>query len=405
MKNIYLLDEYVSSAKNGIGTYLGELLYCFKKMEAQVCLIAFNSDRKEFCIEDVAGIKTICFPKFPEGDYNRNSMIVNRFLRLHVPDSPDTVFCFNHSPCGKLMQSVKESHPMSKQIYIIHDFSWTGPLLGNTLEYSRIVNSTTDSSVAKNKFLLDIWQGEKAMQETADRVVCLSAGTLQLLIDVYGTDKRKIHLIPNGLRKRKVLDNEVKMLLKKERYINENEKVILFVGRLTEPKGIIALLRALRIVLKTCPDVKLVISGASYSHPFSDFSDIASRVIYTGHLGNLELEKWYCIADVGIIPSYTEQCSYVGIEMMMHGLPIVASDGFGVRDMFHKDVNAIVAPVGRLEHPEDFVQNISDAILRLFASEELARQIGENAQRVYASQYNIGRMKKGYKKLLNSFKL
>lgn len=402
MKNIYLLDEYVSSAKNGIGTYLGELLYCFRKMDAHICLIAFNSDRKEFSIEDVAGIKRMYFPRFPEGDYNSNATIVNRFFRLHVPDSSDTVFCFNHSPCAKLMQSVKESHPMSKQIYIIHDFSWTGSLLGNSSEYSRIVEQRAEPLTKKNKFFGDIFQSEKAMQEIADRVVCLSAGTLQLLIDVYRTDEQKIHLIPNGLRKRKALGKDAKAALKREMYIGENETVILFVGRLTEAKGIIALLRALRMVLKTCPDVKLVVSGSSYSHPFSDFSDIASHIIYTGHLNSFELKKWYCIADVGIISSYTEQCSYVGIEMMMHGLPIVASDGFGMRDMFYNDVNAIVAPVGHREHPEDFVRNISDAILRLLTSEDCAQRMEKNAKRVYASQYNIGRMRKGYQELLDS---
>lgn len=306
MKKIYILDEYVSSTKNGIGTYLGELLYCLKKIGAHICLVAFNSDHKEFCIEDIDGIKRMSLPRFIEGYSDNNSVVANRFFRLHIPDSLDTVFCINHSPCVRLMRSLRESHPLSKQIYVIHDFSWTGPLLGNSIEYSHIVARKADPFVTeKNNSLLDVWRSEKAMQEIADRVVCLSAGTLQLLIDVYQTDKQKIHLIPNGLRKRKIFSNDAKMLLRKEMYIDENDKVALFVGRLTEPKGVIALLCALRIVLRTCPNMKLVVSGSASSHPFSDFGDIASHIVYTGHLSRRELGKWYCIADVGVISSYT----------------------------------------------------------------------------------------------------
>lgn len=86
----------------------------------------------------------------------------------------------------------------------------------------------------------------------------------------------------------------------------------------------------------------------------------------------------------------------------MHGLPIVASDGFGVRNMFYDGMNAIVAPIGRPNHPEDFIQNMSDALLDIFASDALARRIGEDARRIYTSQYRIGRMRKGYQELLDS---
>ena len=54
---------------------------------------------------------------------------------------------------------------------------------------------------------------------------------------------------------------------------------------------------------------------------------------YIGYLQKNELEKWYQLVDIGVLPSYSEQCSYTGIEMMMYSLPIVASDGFGVRIM------------------------------------------------------------------------
>ena len=48
MKNVYIVNECLSSAKNGIGTYLNELLYCLKAIGAEACLLTFNADCKEF---------------------------------------------------------------------------------------------------------------------------------------------------------------------------------------------------------------------------------------------------------------------------------------------------------------------------------------------------------------------
>jgi len=95
----------------------------------------------------------------------------------------------------------------------------------------------------------------------------------------------------------------------------------------------------------------------------------AAKVTYTGLNEKKEIRRWYQIADIGIIPSFSEQCSYVGIEMMMHGLPVVASDGFGVRNMFQDGVNAKVAKIGDRKNPKHFISGLTVAILELLFSE------------------------------------
>lgn len=117
-----------------------------------------------------------------------------------------------------------------------------------------------------------------------------------------------------------------------------------------------------------------------------------------------ELKKWYQMADIGVIPSYTEQCSYVGIEMMMHGLPIVTSDGFGLRDMFKDRGNAIVAPIGkRTKKNGTFSENLVHALTMFLSSETLMNEIGRNAQEAYVKHYSLCQMKEGYKHLLDTF--
>ena len=187
-------------------------------------------------------------------------------------------------------------------------------------------------------------------------------------------------------------------------FIGEEELIIIYVGRLEETKGIYALLDAFKSVLKNYPKAKLVIAGSDIFHSFehSDNS-MATKVIYTGHLKASVLQQWYQMADIGVIPSYTEQCSCVGIEMMMHGLPIVASDGFGLRDMFKDGVNAIVAPIGkRTKKAKGFSENLARALTMLLSSETLRDKIGRNARETYVNYYSLRHMQEGYRRLFRA---
>lgn len=403
MKNVYFVDEYMSSMKNGIGSFRGEYFYCLKRMEVAICLIVFNSIYREFTIKEKGGIKTMYFPALRLSNLDSFPIIVCDFFRLYIDDSLDNVFCFNYSPCADLLQRIKKSHPLSKQIYIIHDLGWTLPFLGDLEKLNMMIsNRNQGASQGRLKYLLSVFDEEKRMCDIVESIVCLSASTFEVLKTNYLIDEAKIHLIPNG--RRGGGNNciyERKKILRKQAFINDNEKIILFVGRLTKAKGIYALLMSFREILKECSLARLVIAGAMPpDFELSLFNDIAYRVTYTGHIGCRDLNNWYIMADIGVIPSYTEQCSYVGIEMMMHGLPIVASDGFGLRDMFHDGVNAVIATIGNRSNPAEFSYHLSNALLKLLFSAELAREIGDTAKKCYRLYYTISKMQKGYKELL-----
>lgn len=402
MKNIYIVNEYLSSTKNGIGTYLNELLYCLQVIEAKVCLLTFNSDYKEFTIKSSDKLTEMNFPYFPNSDFGQYPGVIKRFLQLHITDSIDNVFCFNYSLSDKLMQMVRYTFPLSKQVYVIHDFSWTGLLLGNTRKLKQIMSERKDAETDKQMtFIIDTWQREQQMMDIADKVVCLSKGTYRVVKDICLIDKQKIALIPNALRDRKgnkVISQETKEHWKKQLFIEKDKKILLFVGRTSKEKGFNALLDAIKIAIKSFPNLRLVVAGNPSSSCFSQ--DIASLITYTGHVNKQSLTKWYQISDIGIIPSYSEQCSYVGIEMMMYGLSIVASNGYGVHDMFHEGKNAIIAPIGK--SPKIYSNRLAKAIIRLLGSQELSDQLKKGARQAYEQEYHIKYMRQKYKELFTT---
>ena len=89
--------------------------------------------------------------------------------------------------------------------------------------------------------------------------------------------------------------------------------------------------------------------------------------------------------------------------MMMYRLPIVASDGFGLCDMFTDRMNALVAPIGdRKKGEKGFSRYLGFAIKELLSSEKLREELRENARETYCKRYNLYRIQKDYKQLFES---
>jgi len=58
-KQIYVLDEYITSTKNGIGVFITELLQCLKKMDVDICHVIFNVRQPEIRVCSKNGMKII----------------------------------------------------------------------------------------------------------------------------------------------------------------------------------------------------------------------------------------------------------------------------------------------------------------------------------------------------------
>ena len=163
----------------------------------------------------------------------------------------------------------------------------------------------------------------------------------------------------------------------------------------------------MKMVLKeTNQNVRLVIIGDANEQSFRELinaaSPLATSVSFTGLLDRESIYKWISIADLGIIPSYYEQFGFVGVEMMMYGLPIVASDGLGVRNMFQDGVNAKIAKIGNRQHPEEYQNNLANTILALLNSPDTCKVLGSNARKRYEEKYHTRFMKQKYNELIES---
>lgn len=372
MKHLYITNEYVTSSGNGIGTYIRQLLTCLSGTDIEIGILVFNSELNVFYIEEMEEIRYFHFPTFPDKSIQNHSLIIDKLLRLYVPDTPDNIFLINYSPCSLLMKTIRESHPLSRQIYVIHDMAWTLHLFGDVDRYIRILKQENRKDIVeRDAYLLDVYQEEVEMCRYADRVVCLSEDTYHLLNTCYSVDQDKLRLIPNALFRRTVLWSEKeKRAFRNKMLLPVDEKILLYVGRMTEQKGFMAYIEAFKEIVKAYPTCRLVVIGSTGNWEFvrKFCYPVLSKIYFTGALSPEEVDKWYQIADIGILPSYTEQCSYVGLEMMAHRLPVVASDGFGVRCMFQEQEFVRIAHIGEIDQFDSFKGELVVSTLSLLES-------------------------------------
>lgn len=274
---------------------------------------------------------------------------------------------------------------------------------GNVSLFKKIVRNQNDK-VTNGKYqdVIDNYAIERKIMENVDAVVCLSEDTFHLVNEEYKIPKRKLHLIPNGLRKNYVeLSHKQKLKLRQHFSIKPEEKILLFVGRINEIKGIYLLLNCFEKIIREYPECRLVvIGGGDISGAIKNCKNVWSKVTFTGRLDQKSLYLWYQISDIALFPSFYEECSYVGIEMMMYGLPIIASDGYSVKNMFQEELNAKIARIENWKNFSKFKKNLTEAILEALYSD--LSGLKNKAMNAYESTYNITIMQEKYKQLIDS---
>lgn len=404
MKNIFILDEYITSQTNGIGKFINEFIYCFKNSSYIIYHIEFNSDQKELKFKENNKIMRIFFPCINTRPFVYYPKTVTRILRLNFEDSINNIFIINHSPCSDLLIKIKQWFPLSKLVFIVHDLYWINALKGNSEILKKKLSLRKKRITQNDKITIDRFEEEREIFKIADSIVCLCEDSKKILSEIYQLPLHKINLIKNGLRDNlKLISEYRKNEILKKSYCYCDEKIIIYVGRINESKGAYLLIKAFEIALKNYPNMRLVLIGAIQSE--NDFFRISHKIIskitITGHLSKKELDVWYSIADIGIIPSFYEQCSYAGIEMLMHGLSIVSTDAYGVRNMFDNK-NSEIAGLSKAKRRIDKLNILSQAILNVVSSHSKAQELSLEARASYIKHYGIKYFKKKYRILVDN---
>lgn len=169
----------------------------------------------------------------------------------------------------------------------------------------------------------------------------------------------------------------------KENYFNQDgKKVILFVGRLAEKKGVTYLIDAMESI-----DGKLVIVGDG---PLRESLEeqaqkYGNKIEFWGSKSHQELREIYASADIFVAPSITakdgdsEGIPTTIMEALASGLPVIGSDSGGISEILEDGYNGFLVS-------ERDVSGLSQKILMLIESDEIKTKLSEHGMKTVLSR-------------------
>ena len=246
------------------------------------------------------------------------------------------------------------------------------------------------------------FEEEKSYYLRGDRVICLSENMREILCREYGIDSTKISVIPNGIADQGFrgiagnsstkltnhVRNDAVIRMRKKWKITPKEKIILFAGRVDEVKGVGYLIRAFHKVLESVPRCRLIIAGSGDFDTFMrEAKDICTKITFTGLLDKIALNELYQIADVGVVPSLYEPFGLVAVEMMMHGLPIVATATSGLNEVVDEACGLKIPITALSDSVEIDISDLTQKIVYLLQNPAVAKQFGHGGRKRYLHYY------------------
>jgi teichuronic acid biosynthesis glycosyltransferase TuaC len=195
-----------------------------------------------------------------------------------------------------------------------------------------------------------------AVLQEADRVITVGQHLKARLIDL-GVIRDKLHVVERGVDTTLFHPGE-RRAARHRLGIEEDGRVLVWVGRMVPVKGLDVLLSACHRLAARGLAFRLFLIGDGELRPALEaecrLRGLADAVRFTGVVGQEQLPDWYRAADLTVLPSRSEGIPNVLRESLACGTPFVASRVGGIPE---------IAPAGhcRLVPPED-ADRLADAI-------------------------------------------
>ena len=210
-----------------------------------------------------------------------------------------------------------------------------------------------------------------------------------------GVDEDKIEIVPLGINLEEYENLPAYGKFRSKFNIGENDKLILFVGRIHEIKGLDLLLDAFNdLIVQSneknslenidCSSIKLAIVGpddgylVKLEEKVKEYS-LEENVIITGPLYKEEKQEALVDCDLFVIPSKYESFTTSGLEAMACSKPLVLTKNNHIHDWVDGNVGLAC---------EDNKDSLRESIEKILFDEELSLIFARNGQKLIKEKYN-----------------
>jgi D-inositol-3-phosphate glycosyltransferase len=311
-----------------------------------------------------------------------------RVIYLHA--GPATPYG-KHQVWDHLPEFVDETRRFIRQhnlhYQLLHSHYWLSGWVALQLRQQLqvpVVHMSHTLGYPKNAAAQQAWEQEPLRRlrvehdvlRTSDALVAESPASKHHMMQEYGVEGEKIHVVPGGVDTA-VFHPRDRQQARRELGLDMAVPLLLFVGRLQPLKGIDTLLRAARAVRVQHDRVQVLVIGGGVDawddreaqelqrlQSLSEKLGLASHVRFINAQPQHILAQYYAAADVFVMPSHYESFGMVVLEAMACGTPVVASKVGGLTSTVVSGETGFLVPQGD-------GQAFARAILRLLASASL----------------------------------
>ena len=371
MKILMLTWEYPPRVVGGISRVVYDLSHRLIKDGHEVTVVTYRDGEVPY-YEDDKGVKV----------YRVDNYMIqpNNFI--------DWILQLNFNMVERASQIIAQQG----KVDVIHAHDWLVANAAKTLKHSfdiPIVATIHATEAGRNGGIRE--PNQKYINDTewmltyeANEVIVNSNYMKSEVQRLFGLPFEKINVVPNGVNLNKFtgMDRDYSF---RRKYAMDNEKIILFMGRLVYEKGVQNLIAAMPKVLASYHDAKLVIAGKGGMldelKAQADYLGISNKVYFAGYMNGKDVERMYKAADISVFPSTYEPFGIVALEGMLAERPIVVSDAGGLGEIVEHRVTGMKSYCGN-------PNSIADSILELLFNPELCDNIVKNAKIKVKENYN-----------------
>lgn len=371
MKILMLTWEYPPRVVGGISRVVYDLSHRLIKDGHEVTVVTYRDGEVPY-FEDDKGVKVYRVDNFM---INPNNFI-------------DWIMQMNFTMLSKASRIIEEEGKFD----IIHAHDWLVAYAAKTLKESYgipIVSTIHATEAGRNSGIHDevqryINDTEWMLTYESTEVIVNSNYMKSELQRLFGLPFEKINVVPNGVNTSAFTGVERDYEFRR-RYAMDNEKIILFMGRLVYEKGVQYLISAMPKILSRYHDAKLVIAGKGGM--MNELREqvralgIENKVYFAGYLNGKDVQKMYKAADISVFPSTYEPFGIVALEAMLAENPVVVSDIGGLNEIVQHRENGMKSYAGN-------PNSIADSILELLFDYQLSANIVKKAKQKVKNEYN-----------------
>jgi len=371
MKILMLTWEYPPRVVGGIARVVNDLSKRMKKDGHDVTVVTYREGNSPYYELD-KGVKV----------YRVDNFMIksNNFI--------DWVMQMNFNMVAKASEIIQKEGNFD----VIHAHDWLVAYAAKTLKHAfniPIVSTIHATEAGRNSGIRD--EQQKYINDTewmltyeSTEVIVNSnymKGELQRL---FGLPFEKINVVPNGVNLLSFsgIDRDYEF---RRKYARDNEKIILFMGRLVYEKGVQHLISAMPKILNGYNDVKLVIAGKGGMmdelKAQAEALGLGPKVYFTGYMNGKDVQKLYKAADISVFPSTYEPFGIVALEAMLAERPVVVSDAGGLNEIVQHKENGMKCYMGN-------ANSIADSILELLFDQQLCTNVVKKAKAKVKNEYN-----------------